>query len=249
MLLSPHGARRPSRRLSLECSAGEQRRAAIARALINDPVLLLADEPTSDLDEQTEIEIMDELLAVNRELGTTLVLVTAQSGAGRAGRADRPYRRRDDRVMNAKRPDLAKLTSPEKDALIRDLWRQVAAGQSEARVLRRRLGSAEETSEKGESALLEKLREAAPRRPVEPPAGLAVKLGRGLKLWQSPVVDGHGGDPVRRLRHRRRHRHLAAARPAAATPGAAAARARGAQLALCRAEAASCSSPTASPTA
>jgi ABC-type lipoprotein export system ATPase subunit len=59
-----------------ECSAGEQRRAAIARALINDPALLLADEPTSDLDEQTEIEIMDELLAVNRELGTTLLLVT-----------------------------------------------------------------------------------------------------------------------------------------------------------------------------
>ncbi len=59
-----------------EVSAGEQRRAAIARALINDPVLLLADEPTSDLDEQTEIEIMDELLAVNRERGTTLLLVT-----------------------------------------------------------------------------------------------------------------------------------------------------------------------------
>lgn len=59
-----------------EVSAGEQRRVAIARALINDPVLLLADEPTSDLDEQTEIEIMDELFAVNRELGTTLVLVT-----------------------------------------------------------------------------------------------------------------------------------------------------------------------------
>ncbi len=59
-----------------EISAGEQRRAAIARALINDPALLLADEPTSDLDEQTEIEIMDELLAVNRELGTTLILVT-----------------------------------------------------------------------------------------------------------------------------------------------------------------------------
>ena len=59
-----------------EVSAGEQRRAAIARALINDPALLLADEPTSDLDEQTEIEIMDELLGVNRELGTTLLLVT-----------------------------------------------------------------------------------------------------------------------------------------------------------------------------
>jgi hypothetical protein len=91
--------------------------------------------------------------------------------------------------MNAKRPDLAKLTSPEKDALIRDLWRQVAAGRSKARVLRRRLGIAEEASEKG-NALLEKLREAAPRRSVEPPAGIAVKLGRGLKLWQSPVVMG-----------------------------------------------------------
>jgi ABC-type lipoprotein export system ATPase subunit len=59
-----------------EVSAGEQRRAVIARALINEPALLLADEPTSDLDEQTEIEIMDELLGVNRERRTTLILVT-----------------------------------------------------------------------------------------------------------------------------------------------------------------------------
>ncbi|MCI0466633.1 MAG: ABC transporter ATP-binding protein [Beijerinckiaceae bacterium] len=59
-----------------EMSAGEQRRTVIARALINDPVLLLADEPTSDLDEQTEIEIMALLLGINRERGTTLLLVT-----------------------------------------------------------------------------------------------------------------------------------------------------------------------------
>jgi ABC-type lipoprotein export system ATPase subunit len=59
-----------------EISAGEQRRAVIARALINDPAILLADEPTADLDEHTEMEIMDELLAVNRERGTTLLLVT-----------------------------------------------------------------------------------------------------------------------------------------------------------------------------
>jgi ABC-type lipoprotein export system ATPase subunit len=59
-----------------EVSAGEQRRTVIARALINEPALILADEPTSDLDEQTEIEIMDELVAVNRERGTTLILVT-----------------------------------------------------------------------------------------------------------------------------------------------------------------------------
>lgn len=59
-----------------EMSAGEQRRAAIARALINAPSLLLADEPTSDLDEPTEREIMAELVRINRERRTTLVLVT-----------------------------------------------------------------------------------------------------------------------------------------------------------------------------
>ena len=59
-----------------EMSAGEQRRAVIARALINAPSLLLADEPTSDLDEHTEIEIMDQLQGVNRERGITLVVVT-----------------------------------------------------------------------------------------------------------------------------------------------------------------------------
>lgn len=92
--------------------------------------------------------------------------------------------------MNARRPDLAKLSATEKDALIRDLWRQMAAGQSEARLLRRRLGIVEEAGAKSESALLDRLREAAPRRPVEPPAGFAAKLGRGLRLWQSPAVMG-----------------------------------------------------------
>ena len=58
-----------------EMSAGEQRRAAIARALINAPRLLLADEPTADLDEQSEREIMSELLRTNREDGVTLALV------------------------------------------------------------------------------------------------------------------------------------------------------------------------------
>ena len=59
-----------------EMSAGEQRRTAIARALINAPRLLLADEPTSDLDEQSEREIMAQLLRANRQDGVTLVLVT-----------------------------------------------------------------------------------------------------------------------------------------------------------------------------
>lgn len=59
-----------------EISSGEQRRAAIARALINGPALILADEPTSDLDEETEREIMALFRDLNRDLGATLILIT-----------------------------------------------------------------------------------------------------------------------------------------------------------------------------
>jgi ABC-type lipoprotein export system ATPase subunit len=70
-----------------EVSAGEQRRAVIARALINAPALLLADEPTSDLDEQTEMEIMDRFVDLNRDRAMTLVVVT--HNVRLAERADR----------------------------------------------------------------------------------------------------------------------------------------------------------------
>lgn len=59
-----------------ELSSGEQRRAVIARSLVNSPMLLLADEPTSDLDEATEAEIMDQLRAVNRDKRVTVIMVT-----------------------------------------------------------------------------------------------------------------------------------------------------------------------------
>jgi ABC-type lipoprotein export system ATPase subunit len=59
-----------------QLSAGQQQRVVVARALFNHPALLLADEPTSDLDEQTEIEIMELFRRIHGETGITIVMVT-----------------------------------------------------------------------------------------------------------------------------------------------------------------------------
>jgi ABC-type lipoprotein export system ATPase subunit len=66
-----------------QLSGGQQRRVAIARAFMNDPDLILADEPTGDLDEETETEMMQFFLRMNKERGTTFIMVTHNSDLAR----------------------------------------------------------------------------------------------------------------------------------------------------------------------
>jgi len=75
-MLSAVGLRREANKRPTELSGGEQQRVAIARALVTQPTLVLADEPTGNVDSKTTREVLNHIVQVNKTFGTTFVLVT-----------------------------------------------------------------------------------------------------------------------------------------------------------------------------
>ena len=96
-LIDAVGLRERSHHYPSQLSGGEQQRVAIARALANDPAILLADEPTGNLDTGTGHHIIDLLIDVNRRRKTTVVIVTHDPEL--AARADMTISLRDGRVV------------------------------------------------------------------------------------------------------------------------------------------------------
>jgi putative ABC transport system ATP-binding protein len=93
-----------------QLSGGEQQRVAIARAIVKQPDVLLCDEPTGALDYATGKQVLEVIAAINRDLGTTAVVIT--HNAAIAGMADRVIRLADGRVASVER-NARKLTPAE----------------------------------------------------------------------------------------------------------------------------------------
>jgi putative ABC transport system ATP-binding protein len=96
-LLRQVGLSDKEKNLPTELSGGERQRVAVARALANDPPILLADEPTGRLDSQSEASVLKLLAELRHSRGLTVVLVSHDAGV--AGQADRIVRMLDGRIV------------------------------------------------------------------------------------------------------------------------------------------------------
>ena len=97
-LLAELGLAERAHHYPVQLSGGEQQRVAVARAMARRPALLLADEPTGNLDSATGKQIIELLVGMNRRLGATLVLVTHDTAL--AAHADRVVTLRDGRIVS-----------------------------------------------------------------------------------------------------------------------------------------------------
>jgi putative ABC transport system ATP-binding protein len=86
-----------------ELSGGEMQRAAVARALINEPRLLLADEPTGNLDSENGLQVMQLLSSLNSDLGKTIILATHSAEA--ASFTARTIRMKDGLIISDQREE------------------------------------------------------------------------------------------------------------------------------------------------
>ena len=88
----------------MELSGGQQQRVAVARAIVNEPAIIMADEPTGNLDSKVGKEIMTLLLNLNKERGTTLIIITHDPTIGE--QAQRIIRIRDGVVEDGSKGNL-----------------------------------------------------------------------------------------------------------------------------------------------
>jgi putative ABC transport system ATP-binding protein len=98
-----------------QLSGGQQQRVAIARALINEPSIILADEPTGNLDTRTSIEVMDIFQRLNADLGITVLLITHEPDIAEYG--TRLISFRDGRIVRDQPIDIRRLATEELAAL------------------------------------------------------------------------------------------------------------------------------------